>query len=652
MKRLPALCLGLSAALLLSCMGPRSGGIATERSNWWNVYGRGHQKLAQGDWQGAREDFERCLGRRPGVRFPYAHDHWRVRTYGMHQQTNYFPHRELAVALLNLDRPADAEPLLLRSLEQEPSERAKHFLNLARARLLEGAGLAAPAVRPDFARIHANQPEVRLTGEAEGLGRIATLGVQGIVEREALAENRLRFNRTLRLPAGKHEVEVRATDLLGQSGAARVEVIVDFTAPTIQLVPPKAEGPAWRLRGTIRDEQGLAEARIDGADLLPRNADLPTEIPFDILLAPGKTGRLLATDPAGNRMELLLGGEELPRWLQARESKLAAGPVPMPTAWKARLTLLGSNTLGRVSQDRVFLNGEAVDPDGVRSVRLNGQTLFADGPLAKPMVRFATWQPLVEGTNFLHLASENIHGVLREQRFEVVYAPARHTRLEYRMSATLPPFHIPRDTQTPPALEAKLRDAFLAGSPPYPARFQILSRGPEFEDLLREIQISRSELVDPRANIPFARLATSDLFLNGEILPDAGGVTLRLHTIQTAEGMWLASDDVYLDASEREVQGLLRGLASRVERRFPLGPGRIRRVHAGKVWLDLPEKTTVSLGGRFLVLQTDDPVGPGVLRQGERWVELLMADPDRAIARIHPPEGKNLVRPGDSIYTR
>jgi hypothetical protein len=80
---------------------------------------------------------------------------------------------------------------------------------------------------------------------------------------------------------------------------------------------------------------------------------------------------------------------------------------------------------------------------------------------------------------------------------------------------------------------------------------------------LDELRLSLSDLVDDRARVPYRKLATTDLFLNAEVLPDPGGFTVRAHLVSAEEGLWLGAEDVYLERGMPDPTPHLRGLAAK-----------------------------------------------------------------------------------------
>ncbi|MGY9106437.1 MAG: hypothetical protein ACKVG0_07875, partial [Alphaproteobacteria bacterium] len=139
----------VGAALLAGCvtMDPTAIDPSVMRyHNWWNYYERGQTRLAAGDVGGAQADFENCVGLRRNVKFSFPEEHWRVRTYGMHFLNAYFPHRELGVCYYLEGDFVAATTWLTKSLDMQPSGRAKHYLNKVRAQALKQKQVPAPVI--------------------------------------------------------------------------------------------------------------------------------------------------------------------------------------------------------------------------------------------------------------------------------------------------------------------------------------------------------------------------------------------------------------------------------------------------------------------------------------------------------------------------
>lgn len=110
---------------------------------WFKLYDNGKKAMKQGNYQKASTFFLKALKSK-------SNDIQRVRTYGMHF-SEYFPNRELGICYYHLGDIAAARRYLDISLTQEPTQRARKFLEL----LKQGA----PAQKKEKVRIM-KKPEV------------------------------------------------------------------------------------------------------------------------------------------------------------------------------------------------------------------------------------------------------------------------------------------------------------------------------------------------------------------------------------------------------------------------------------------------------------------------------------------------------------
>ena len=88
---------------------------------WFRIYEEGLQALNSGDNELAVSKFKQALEIK-------SEDNKHIRTYGMHF-IEYFPNRELGIALYNLGRKSEALNYLKLSAKTEPSKRAEEYLN-------------------------------------------------------------------------------------------------------------------------------------------------------------------------------------------------------------------------------------------------------------------------------------------------------------------------------------------------------------------------------------------------------------------------------------------------------------------------------------------------------------------------------------------
>lgn len=294
-RLLPLLALSLFAA---GCAGlhwtPPADDGQLAGNEWWNHYRRGRARFDAGDVRGAREDFERCLGLRAGSASIRPVEAWIARTYGMRTIDLYFPRRELGICLHLLGDDPSARPLLERSLQDLPTERARHYLHRI-LKLDAAAGAPDPGDIPSLCDVATPSPpmpcapgpgdadrdrlpprlrtsdggevirtgaeEWLLTGEAADRGGLASVLVQGEDWLPAADTPRdyAVFSGLLPLRSGTNHFDVVALDLAGnRSPTSRVTVVRE---------PPAYVLPEHRLAATLQWINDPARKLSDRANL-------------------------------------------------------------------------------------------------------------------------------------------------------------------------------------------------------------------------------------------------------------------------------------------------------------------------------------------------------------------------------------------------
>ncbi len=672
---------------LAGCAGLVVAGRGTEdlenprHHNFWNFYRRAIVRMEGKRWQEASEDLERCLGTRGGAKFGYPFDQWRVRTYGLHVTTHYFPHRELGVCLLELGDPAKAEGFLLKSLRLEPSARAKYYLNLARERMVRDQTLPAPEILTEGGgTIYSRVPEVEVSGRASGRAYVAAITVAGREQFVELAENDLVFRQKLVLTPGVHEIEVEARDLKKQPGRKRLRVIVDPVSPQFQFSGAVRKGNAWELTGVCADAHGLRAVAVDGKSVLPAPGEAVRQTPVKIELADGAAITLAATDWAGNELKADVRKDILPRLLAA---EMRGGMEGLAGGRRAEGGGRRSEVRGRRSEDQVFvavteplsldidrpstlnltyedhfyLSGVIHGEAGLASLVEQGTNVLEPTVADNQLTRFGCFVPVAMGTSTVQVVVGDKAGARVETEVRIERREPAFAKPELRLSSTLPPLVDEKELADWFPAQARLLEALVDRPPPFEPRFQVLARGDDLLAVLGEMHLSLSDLVDDRARVPLRKLATSDLFFNGEVLTDPGGFTVRLHTVSALDGQWLGSDDVYLARGTADPVVQMRGLAAKVERRFPVVSGQLGEAGSGRLRLPVGAESGLLPGARLLLIRPgeDGSVRSGqLLRMEETRLELVVTGVSerQANVRVLGPGDKPGLLPGDWFYSR
>ena len=242
------------------------------------VYGR-----TVGIFQGGWDDYyERALSYMEGECYDAAlcdldaaiaqkgADRRMARTFGMHF-VDYFPHREKGLVFYLTGNDEAALEELELSIEQEKSDKALFYRDKVRERIMRKKGVEAslprvvitsPRMLPgDGQTAWTADESVIVAGVAEDEQYVSEISMAGT---PIFMDGSLRsaeFSEKLRLPQGRHEIEIVATNLLGRQGKEKFVLIVDRAGPALvveQLVPGVATA------GYARDNAGVASVSLDG----------------------------------------------------------------------------------------------------------------------------------------------------------------------------------------------------------------------------------------------------------------------------------------------------------------------------------------------------------------------------------------------------
>jgi hypothetical protein len=668
---LRSLRLGLLAMLLsglAGCGTPGGGARPPLRlSNWWNFYESGREALRAGDLETARGHFERCLGLRAGARFEYPVDRWRARTYGFHFIDNYFPNRELGITLLLQGNAAGAVPLLEKSLQQEPSDRARQYLDRARAAVL----VARPGLPPPVVRLHPAPAAVSSrawpVGGAVANGEtLASLTVAGQDVEWTRTTGEVTFSLPVKLAAGLNTIPVVVRDLLGREMQESLVIRRDTIGPVITAGKAARIPGGWRLEVTLHDVSGLRSVRQGEKEWLAPTEAGAARASWLMEVTP-RSEALEAEDMAGNRtvwrfdQDLLrdLAGT-IPPVHTAQADAIPAHPAPEPRVEDDRnkpvIRPAGVATTMVVHEPYFYLDGAVTDGGGLASVTVNGEEQLPRDQLACTSFRFATELQPDKGTNRVVIAATDRAGNSSEFVFTLAYFIPEYEAIEQRLRVAALPFALDKKQEHPEdrdqLISSLLSGGLLQAEEP---RFRVLERDDETWDaLLREQELNASNLTDNKTRFALAKILPADLFFAGQSFRDGKGETFYVQVVEVSTGRILFHEDVYTDDPERETERSLRALASKLERRFPLLLGSVIEVDGKSITLSLGKLNGVNAGARFLV------IGP----EGEpNWDEVKRVDgtplevvPSRISEKrtraVIPTPASGKVKEGDRVYTR
>lgn len=616
--------LALSASVLpaVSAAEESSG---SWRGKWWNYYERGLERGEGGNWEAARDDFSKALNLRDT-------DQRRARTYGMHF-IDYFPHRELGVAFLQLGDLKKALNELETSWKSEETAKAAFYLNKVRSQLLrqQGGTLAPPRIT--FAAPAPGETvrdaTLKVMGKAEAAGRVASLKVNGRPVRFDLAASEQGFSLELPLEDDDDRIVVEAVDLLGNRSQQEVPILIDREGPSLSLTAISrmpGEKERVRISGRVTDRSGIRELTVNGTAVATANAR-DFELETTAVVPPGqRTVRIEATDLLGNQTSIEFDPD------RERAALLYQGP-PVLVAMNAPgifssdkeppvITLKDAEDLPGVFIDRYYVEGEAYDNSKVERVTVNGKEIqIAKGK----KVFFSKMVKLKEGNNRISVEAFDGSGNRKSADFTIKRIIPAARQAQARMSVSVLPFN----GKIKNASVQEMADDFLVAAIVDQKRFQVVERE-KLKQILQEQKLAKEKLTDPEHSVQIGKLISADALVATSITEGQKSVEIvsRLVNTETAEVM--ETKDAYIeDKSLAAVKELMEGLAAKLTLGFPVVEGMVIKREKGTVYSDIGRGSGVRAG-----------MGAAIFRRGKEIK--------------HPVTGKSLgwdmTKIGDGIF--
>ncbi|HBA85971.1 MAG TPA: hypothetical protein DCZ95_17950 [Verrucomicrobia bacterium] len=654
----------ICAVITSSCLRsnpPETANPDLNRYNWWNYYRQGLAAMEQSRYDEAQELLESAVGIRPGARTICRRDSWKERTYGLHMQENYFPYRELGICRFHQGNFEQAEHYLEESLSQEPSGRAKFYLNLTRRERLSKAPPPPPQLQwaEGSTNLWTRERIRKVQGAASGPARVARISIDNERLFYELAEERISFDKTVELAAGTNVIRITAEDLLGRQANAAINCIADWTPPCIVIAEERREGHRLLLSGTCYDNEVLAHVQAGNRVLYDHaNGKDIGELSFNLSIPDAEMASIVAKDMAGNQIEFFAREDKTSVALQFQNAARlvmegsAAGPLAGASGFQEKdrtqpvLRVTGQDSTLSVFEGEYYLDGEASDAGGLASIQVNGEEWLRTQDRGAKRMRFAGRLPLT-GTNVFSVRALDREGNAVETRVTVLKKRPEYLDETYRLRTVLMPARAPEKSSW---MHTDQVDELLNQSIARPPiRFRLLVRGEELKAVLHEQEISASELSDMATALRIGKLMPAELVLSGTVFNNGEGVTVYLRVIDTEQREVLYGTDVYSDKSLDELRYQLDGLVSKIEQFFPLVDTRIAECDRKKAVLAAGSGEGVHPGAKFLALDPKSSSGTGqVIKAGKQPVELRVqtVQAHSSMAEITPAGAEKLLTPG------
>ena len=583
----------------------------TFRDKWWNYYERGVSYADGRFFEEAARDLNLAIEKR-------QKDQRMARTYGMHF-LDYFPHRELGVVYYQTGNLQAAREELTLSLNQYPTAKARFYLDRVRKGLMEkeGGKIEAPILTIDLPEeeIWTRKDPVVISGIARDEKFISTVTVKGASLFMEGAKTEVSFSQPLELDEGKHQIEVRAVNLMEKTATRNLIIHVDRQGPLITIedlsTDPASPENQRVLKGSIYDEAGVSQVLINGR-ILPTQEG--REIVFERTLPVGSGPvEIVAVDRLGNQTSALL---------DTGTSSMRSAPVRLAFAGSRREGLLVAGLFGSrdnrapeislkgwadsnketVYLDRIFLDGHAADDTAVESLTLNGESILRR---KGKRIFFNQVVRLKEGENSIVIEAKDETGNKATRELIITMQIPKALQLQERLSMTVLPFQQQGEiSEVGLSFQDNLTDGLVNRN-----RFRMVERS-GLDAILQEQKLSRSRLIDEQTALKLGKLVAAETIVAGNIVESGMGIEIVARVIDTETSDILTSEDVYDEVKDLQgLRTLADGMAIRIHRKFPLVDGTVIKQKGKWIFTDIGDDK-IKLQGKLIVYHEEQIKNP------------------------------------------
>ena len=646
-------------SFIISCTA--SGGkirsdSGTFRGRWYNYYHRGVAYTASGDWDNALHDLRKASAKRDK-------DQRMARTYGMHF-IDYFPHREVGIALLQKGNIEEAIRELETSIHQEESAKASFYLNKARMKFLqqEGRHITPPVILIDtlIDNESINSFTKLVKGKATGNGYVAKIDINGTPYRFDLAEKEIAFEMNVNLTEGTDRIVVTAEDLLGNPSVKTVSINIDREGPSISIFDIVEEMSSSRkvvrITGSVNDSTGISKLLMSNKTVTVRNSDVHD---FDIVLDRASLPSPFVIQAYDTLNNVTMAEIDIEKELIAMHTK----DEPVLLAFTGAdlfssdtvppiINLKDSTDMPSVFVDKYYVEGEISDNRKVEQIIVNKRDIFSR---KGKKIFFSKLVKLNEGQNDINVEALDSSGNRSEDDFSVTRTIPEVLQVGSRISMSIMPF----DTQKDEATVELLAYEQLTGSFVNQKRFNVIERE-KLEQVILEQKLSREKLTDPEYSIKVGKLMAADTILATAVAIDQKSVEFTSRVINTETSEIMEVKDVYSeDSSSASIQYLMDGLASKVAGSFPLAEGMVIKIDSKFVYTDLGTRAGIKSGMGIILYRKGEEIrhpltgkylGSDMEKLGAAYIEEIHENSSKA--KLSDKHSENNIKVQDMVITK
>jgi len=538
------------------------------RSRWWNFYERGLSYLEGECLDLAMSDFKAAI-------INNDQDQRMARTYGLHF-VDYFPHRELGLIYYLMDDLDAAQSELEKSISQESSSKAYHYLDEVRKKQLKKRvqKVNTPVLSVDFPNnepIWTSDERICIQGIASDEQYVSDIKINGIPYDFQGALKHVNFKTEIILSEGTHHIPITIKNLLGGSYERTFKIHVDHQGPMIEIVSfEKMANHILHIKGIVSDKSEnihlfVGEKEIELTSGVTKSFHIKQQIHSDqeILV-------LTAVDQAGNKTKAVLDIVEAT--LTFGKAFIASRDVVWDNVlWaqkKEDISLIMSSWQknNQVYSEKVYLSGCISSKAPLKAFKINNLPITINNGR---LVFFNIPYDLIEGDNHIQILLENDHNQVLIKEFNFTRIIPEISRLDARLHVSMNALKT-SDTVIPERnhFQEKLFMSFVERN-----RFYMVAK---FRNIESQIQ---NNLYDTKI---------AHLTLTGQYVDSRYGVEVAVRLIDNETTRILAVKDVYSETKDKQsIFRMVDSLAIRIHNEFPIVTGIIQHIAGNDIQISL-----------------------------------------------------------------
>ncbi len=630
--------IGLTVLLMAGCSSFRSDVSAYEkdgvqygvtkgtfRNRWWNFYERGCSFLDGGFYKEAEADFRTALqDRSKDQRWP--------RTYGLHFIPEYFPNRELGIALYYQQQVEAGIYQLEVSLEQSFSARGAFYVAEARKQWLATTGkdTESPEIQitAPTADTIIGATEVTLEGIARDDMFVEKIDIEGDFYDVRLCAAEVSFAKTVPLTPGQNTIHLTVTDLMDKRTEIDVPVVSDVDGPLVSFnAPLVAPGT---LQGVLFDPSGVVSMQISGKEAI-LSQDSDGVVKFMIELAMGEMTPPLhyeCLDKIGNvtrgtlPLDMLVINEQIPEILLASRQEeympLGAGlyalmingekmAIAATPAAKDGVTIEMSNIHDGQTyfMDEIVVAVKVDANNPIETIELNGLPI----PTIPGRNSLRTSRKInLEGTGEIRLTAKAVdtggavgeeHKIIQREKNSIEIDDGR---LSIAFLGNL-------EEATYPEADNDIVDIFkaLGAHEAVTKRYTVVERGEALDEAMAEQSLSEM-LGSKKQKLITGMLVPAELMIGAYIRRDQQTVTITLVGSSTETAVRILPM-VDVAGPYDELERLIEELGVRLAQEIPRAEGRVLRWEQPKITTNLHESQGIRDNLKCIIFRIEDVPG-------------------------------------------